>query len=223
MTIAGVADFLPSSRTKRSGDPGSRESAAPLATVSEAADKAALRRAARAARHAAAQVDPSGDALALSRHFLEQFPLEPGAVVAGYWPTQGEIDPRPLMLALAAHGHPLSLPVVTAKAAPLIFRRWDGSALPPPGRFGILAPGARAPAVRPDVILVPLLAFDARGHRLGYGGGYYDRTLAGWRADGVGLAIGLAFSGQQVDRLISEPTDQPLDGMATERAAWRIT
>lgn len=186
------------------------------------AAKAALRRAARVVRDAAAQDDPAGAALALSRHFLGHFALPPRTVVAGYWPTENEIDPRPLMRALAAHGHGLALPVVAGRAVPLVFRRWDGAALPPPGRFGIPAPDETAPAVRPDVILVPLLAFDALGHRLGYGGGYYDRTLAGWRSAGGGLAVGLAFAGQEVDRLTPEPTDQPLDGMATERAAWRI-
>ncbi len=184
--------------------------------------KAALRTAARVARDAAARRDPAGDALALSRHFLDTFVLPAGAIVAGYWPTQDEIDPRPLMLALAARGHDLVLPVVTGRAVPLIFRHWDGASLPPTGRFGIPAPAETAASRRPDVILVPLLAFDARGHRLGYGGGYYDRTLAGWRAEGTGLAVGLAFAGQQVDHLASEPTDQPLDGMATECAAWRI-
>lgn len=185
-------------------------------------DKAALRAAARIARDAAARHDPAGDALALSRHFLDCFALPAGAVVAGYWPTQDEIDPRPLMLALAGRGHELVLPVVIARAAPLVFRHWDGATLPPPGRFGIPAPAETATMRRPDVILVPLLAFDARGHRLGYGGGYYDRTLAGWRADGTGLAVGLAFAGQQIDHLTPEPTDQQLDGMATEGAAWRI-
>lgn len=185
--------------------------------------KDALRRLARATREAAARGDPTGAALALARHFLAGLSLAPDAIVAGYWPTQGEIDPRPLMRALAGRGHGLALPVIAAKAAPLIFRRWDGATLPPAGRFGIPAPDAAAPEIRPDVILVPLLAFDARGHRLGYGGGYYDRTLAGWRAGGGGLAIGLAFAAQQVDELPTEPTDQPLDGIATERAAWRIT
>lgn len=185
--------------------------------------KDTLRRQARATRDTAARVDPTGAALALSRHFLARFSLAPDAVIAGYWPTQGEIDPRPLMQALAARGHGLALPVVAAKAAPLVFRRWDGATLPPAGRFGIPAPDAAAPETCPDVILVPLLAFDARGHRLGYGGGYYDRTLAGWRASGAGLAVGLAYAAQQVDDLPIEPTDQPLDAVATERAAWRIT
>jgi 5-formyltetrahydrofolate cyclo-ligase len=133
-------------------------------------------------------------------------------VIAGYWPIGSEIDPRPAMHLLHASGAQLALPEATPPGNPLIFRLWsDGDPLLP-GRFGTRHPAG--PPVTPNLLLVPLLAFDHRGHRLGYGGGYYDRTLV---ALPQATAIGCAYAAQQVDDLPAAPHDAPLHAIATER------
>ena len=139
------------------------------------------------------------------------------AVVAGYWPLGEEIDPLPLMRVLAGRGCSLALPVVTKTGAPLEFRRWTLQDELEPGPHGTRHPADLAPVVVPDVVLVPLLAFDRRGFRLGYGGGYYDRTLARLRRDGPVAAIGLAFAVQEVDEVPAGPWDQSLERIATEQ------
>ena len=140
-------------------------------------------------------------------------------VVAGYWPMRTEIDPRPLMARYTRAGWRISLPVTPAKGAPapLTFRLWDRAEDLVSHAFGMQEPRPDAEGVRPDVVIVPMLAFDARGDRLGYGAGHYDRTLAALRATGPVTAIGLAFAGQEVDRLPVTPYDQPLDAILTER------
>jgi 5-formyltetrahydrofolate cyclo-ligase len=182
-------------------------------------EKRALRAAARKARCAAALADgtaPGPASQALRDHVLAAVPVKPGVVVSGYWPMGEEIDPRPLMEALAARGHPLALPAVRAAGEPLDFRAWaPGDALRPAG-FGTSEPRREAALLQPAVLLVPLLAFDAAGYRLGYGGGFYDRSLAALRAAGDILAVGLAFAAQQVAAVPRESTDQPLDLVATE-------
>jgi 5-formyltetrahydrofolate cyclo-ligase len=138
-------------------------------------------------------------------------------VVSAYWPLGDEIDPRPLMEALHLRGHRLALPAIRAAGRPLDFRAWlPGDPLISAG-FGIQEPAATAPSVAPRVLLVPLLAFDAAGYRLGYGGGFYDRSLALLRAAGDTLAVGLAYADQQVAAVPREATDQPLDLVVTER------
>ncbi|MGD1880562.1 MAG: 5-formyltetrahydrofolate cyclo-ligase [Kiloniellaceae bacterium] len=184
------------------------------------AEKHRLRAAARQARASAAAASGCGGTVAadaLCDRFLAAVPLPPGAVVSGYWPLGDEIDPRPLMAALAGRGHPLALPASRAACQPLDFRTWrPGDALRPAG-FGTQEPLAEAPMVQPEVLLVPLLAFDAAGYRLGYGGGFYDRSLALARRAGDILAVGLAFAAQQVAAVPREATDQRLDLVATER------
>ena len=170
--------------------------------------KADARRAALAAR---AGQDPALGAR-LAGHLLDALPPRAGAVVSGFWPLDGEIDLRPLLHALAGRGHPVVLPVTPPRGHPLRFARWKPGDPLASGRFGTLHPTGEDLA--PDVLLVPLLAFDARGNRLGYGGGYYDRTLAALPGR---LAVGCAFAAQQVASVPVEPTDIRLDAVATER------
>ncbi len=130
-----------------------------------------------------------------------------------------EADPRALARALAARGCRLALPVVVRPKAPLYFRAWrEGDGLTVHA-FGMHEPAATAPQLVPDLLLVPLLAFDARGHRLGYGGGFYDRTLASLAAK---LAVGVAFAGQETDALPDQPHDHPLDMVVTETGVRRF-
>ena len=180
-----------------------------------AAEKAALR--VQALRARPALVHPSAGP-ALAEAVLRHCPPPQGALVAGFWPMGEEIDIRPLMQALAAAGHALALPVTPPRGQPLLFRRWHFGAPLMPGRFGTSVPPADAPAVTPDALLVPLLAFDAAGRRLGYGGGYYDRTLAALPG---AWALGVAFAGQQVAKVPAGAHDVPLHGIATEAGFLR--
>ncbi len=150
-----------------------------------------------------------------------RFPRITGApgVLAGYWPMRSEIDPRPLMRRFARAGWRLALPVTPARGGrcALEFRLWGDGELLAEHAFGMREPGDAALAVRPDVVVVPLLAFDATGHRLGYGAGHYDRTLEELRTDGPAWAMGAAFADQAVEALPSAPHDQRLDAVVTER------
>ena len=147
-------------------------------------------------------------------------PIEGSGVVAGYWPMRSEFDPRPLMRRFAGAGWRIALPVTPARgvAAPLEFRLFRAEAELVAHAFGMWEPHPSATVVRPDVVIVPMLAFDRRGHRVGYGAGHYDRTLAGLRAERPVSAIGLAFAGQEVEEAPITATDQPLDAILTERA-----
>jgi 5-formyltetrahydrofolate cyclo-ligase len=144
-------------------------------------------------------------------------PLTP-RIVAGYRPFRDEIDPLPLMLKLAAAGARLALPVTPPRdqPSPLTFRAWTPGEALAAGGFGVDEPTG-GEVVTPDLILVPLLAFDRRGHRLGYGQGHFDRTLEALRAKGKVTAVGLAFAGQEVPELPAEPHDQALDAILTEK------
>ena len=147
----------------------------------------------------------------LGEHLLAACPPLPGEIVAGYWPFGGEIDIRPLLLALVARGHGVALPATHGDDAPLSFHRWQpGAALERDAR-GTWRPAYDA--VVPDVVLVPLLAFDRAGRRLGYGAGFYDRTLAELH---VRMTIGCAFAVQEVERVPVEAHDRRLDAIATE-------
>tara|TARA_R110000868_G_scaffold29558_8_gene109975 strand:- start:1051 stop:1623 length:573 start_codon:yes stop_codon:yes gene_type:complete len=173
-----------------------------------------LRRRALVARRIAHEAAPdAGERLAA--HFPFEL-LAPGAVVSGYWPLPGEIDPRPLMAALVARGACLALPVVDRPGQPLKFREWRDDDPLQRRAFGLMEPLENAPELVPDILLVPLLAIDADGNRLGFGKGYYDRTLAALRAHGAPVAVGLAYEAQIVPAVPVDVFDQPLDRVVTE-------
>jgi 5-formyltetrahydrofolate cyclo-ligase len=142
-------------------------------------------------------------------------------VVSAYWPLPGELDPRPALKRLAAQGHQLALPRMQTKALPLAFHAWTWDQPLVRGGFAVMQPGAAAPPAVPEVVLVPLLAFDGEGRRLGYGRGYYDRTLRGLRAQRATLAIGLAFALQKVEAVPAGPLDELLDATVTEQGCHR--
>lgn len=144
-----------------------------------------------------------------------------GTIVAGYWPIATEIDVRPLLARLEARGAVCALPVMVAAGAPLQFRRWALIEDLEDGPHGTMQPMATAPTVRPQIVLVPLLAFDAGGGRLGQGGGYYDRTLAALRGDGTVTAVGVGYALQERVQLPMTATDQRLDWILTEHAMRR--
>ena len=173
--------------------------------------KTTLRKEAFAKREALARAQP--DFASLIAGFAGDLPLVSDAIVAGYWPVRGEADPRALMLALSRRGHPLALPCVEKKDAVLIFRSWYEDHCLIANVFGIEEPEPHRAVLVPSVVLVPLLAFDVCGHRLGYGGGYYDRTLAALPDITV---IGIAYAGQEVPELPRQDHDHPLDMILTE-------
>lgn len=185
--------------------------------------KEALRRAMRPQRRALAAAAPmAGHDLAslVSTHpALWQALTQPGAVVAGYHPLPTEIDVLPLLSLLAAAGAVTALPEVTGRGEALRFRRWQPGQPLTDGPFKTVHPPETAAVVTPTAVIVPLLAFDARGYRLGYGGGFYDRTLHGLRAAGQApLTIGAAFAGQALAEVPVEGHDEPLDWIVTELA-----
>jgi 5-formyltetrahydrofolate cyclo-ligase len=144
------------------------------------------------------------------------------ALVGGYIALAGEADPSILMARLSARGATLALPRVVAKGAPLAYHSYETGAELAPGAYGILEPRPSAPSADPQIILVPLLAFDATGHRLGYGGGYYDRTLSALRARHPVMAVGVAYAGQEVEKLPRDAFDEPLDMLVTEQGLRRF-
>jgi 5-formyltetrahydrofolate cyclo-ligase len=176
-----------------------------LAVIKDAARKAAFARRKPLFENAnAAQAGYLSEVLAGYR----------GVPLSGFMPIRTEIDPTPAMAEAAAHG-PVGVPVIIAAARPLKFARWSPDAKMVPGAFGALIP-ADPVFFEPEILIVPLLAFSRAGGRLGYGGGFYDRTLEMLRAKRPTLAIGFAFAGQEDADLPLEPTDQPLDMIVTE-------
>jgi 5-formyltetrahydrofolate cyclo-ligase len=187
-------------------------------------DPAAAKRRCRAAaaearaRAQAAAGDAAGPKLAaIGLGFLE---LEP-ATVSGFKPFADEIDVLPLMARLAAEGWRTALPVVAGRAKPLVFRAWAPGEPTVAGAWSIPVPPEGASEVQPDVLLVPMLAFDRAGFRLGYGGGFYDRTLLALRATKPIVAVGVAFAGQEMAEVPREAHDEPLDWILTEHGASR--
>ena len=181
--------------------------------------KAALRKEVFARRRTAHAADlaTNGEASrAAMEHFIAARLHTGSEVISGYRPIRTEIDPTPLMEALDAAGHRLCVPVIQGRGLALGFREWRPGAEMVEGEFGALIPAA-GDWLDPGLLIAPLVAFDAAGGRLGYGGGFYDRSLQGLRARRRTLAVGFAYSAQQVDSVPRDPTDQPLDAVVTER------
>ncbi len=178
--------------------------------------KAALRREAMARRDA---LPPDARQAAAEAIAARPFPLAiaPGPIVSGFTPLKSEINPLPLMRKLAGQGARLALPVVAGRGKPLVMREWVFGEPLVAGVWGIREPKPEAAVVDPDILLVPLLAFDRAGHRIGYGAGYYDLTLAQLRARNPVIAVGLAFAAQEVAAVPATPRDARLDLVLTER------
>lgn len=179
---------------------------------SEKADARMLMRAERA------QVEP-GDA---PLRIIENFPIELATLspVAGYWPVGGEIDPRPLMAALAKAGRTVALPRMETRAGPARFLAWRGGEALTADAFGVPAPPPTGADLSPRLLLVPLLAFDRAGRRLGQGGGHYDRIISLYRAHGC-VAVGLAYAEQEMERVPAGAHDAFLDWVITPNEAIR--
>lgn len=160
----------------------------------------------------AAREPDAGEVLAgrFPMRLLERY----GPIVSGYWPIGSEIDPRPLLSRLHGAGARLCLPRV-GDDGQLEFRAWAPGDTLTPAKFGLMEPGTDQIELQPSLLLLPLLAFDTSGGRLGYGKGHYDRALEALRADGRAFACGLAFDGQRVEAVPSEAHDQPLDWVVT--------
>jgi 5-formyltetrahydrofolate cyclo-ligase len=181
------------------------------------ADKAGLRRAALDRR--------AGLPATMRDHFADRLVHEglrlaaraPGRVVSGFWPIRGEPDCRPLLAALAAAGYETALPLVEPVGRALAFRRWRAGDPVHVARFGLTEPAPTCPLVEPDLLLVPCAAFDRGGHRIGYGRGHYDATLAALKRRKAVLAVAIAFSVQEVAAVPPEAHDERVDLIVTER------
>jgi 5-formyltetrahydrofolate cyclo-ligase len=177
--------------------------------------KATLRAAALAKRDALSDKQRAAAAMALAKRGLPMA-IAPGSIVSGYSPIRSEIDPIPLLRALAAQGARLALPAVMARGKSLAFRAWYPDDRLMLGPLGILEPSPAAAELIPDIMLVPLAAFDRLGHRIGYGAGHYDHTLAHLRKAKAIAAIGLAFAAQEIAAVPALQHDVALDYVLTE-------
>jgi 5-formyltetrahydrofolate cyclo-ligase len=190
------------------------------------AEKARIRADARAKRDALSSGLGAAAAVGVAARFMSNPELVAltgiGVVVSGYMPLGSEVDPQLLLRRIGARGSVTCLPDVASAVTPLVFRRWDAGDALETGAYGIQVPGQAAEPVSPTLLLVPLLAFDRGGHRLGYGGGFYDRTIAGLRGVREITTVGLAFSDQLRDDLPVGPHDMRLDWIVTESAALHV-
>ena len=153
----------------------------------------------------------------LAREGMALLRGRPAGIASLYWPILAEADPRALLEALANAGIATALPVTVSRAAPLLFRLWKPGDPLVPGQMRIPEPAAHLPECHPDILFIPLAAFDRRGYRIGYGAGHYDRALASLRANKPVLAVGIAYATQEVPEVPAEPHDQRLDFVLTER------
>ncbi len=184
--------------------------------IETAASKPELRAVALARRDALPPEERTAAADAIAAH---AFPVRvtPGMIVSGFMPLKSEISPVPLMRKIGEAGAQLALPAIAGRGKPLILRAYTFGDELARGQWGIREPKPDAPEVAPDIVIVPLAAFDRAGHRIGYGAGYYDMTLRALRAKKAVTAIGVAFAAQETGRVPATPRDEPLDFVLTER------
>ena len=183
--------------------------------MSATSSKAELRIAALAAREALSAEQRAAAALAVAERGLP-FEIAHGVIVSGYAPIRSEIDPTPLMHKIAALGARLALPTVTARGQSLTFRAWSPNDRMVLGSLGIREPSPAAPEVIPDIMLVPLAAFDRLGHRIGYGAGHYDYSFAHLRKIKAVRGVGVAFAVQEIEAVPALAHDVALDYVLTE-------
>jgi 5-formyltetrahydrofolate cyclo-ligase len=148
--------------------------------------------------------------------FFKNVPLKDGAIVAGYWPIRGELDDLPILKELLRRHHLCALPHVADGSQPLTFRAWSETTPMTPGKYSIMEPAGDRTLV-PDIILVPMAAFDKTGHRLGYGAGFYDLTIARLKASKPVLVVGLAYEAQACAGLPAEDRDVRMDMIVTDK------
>ena len=150
------------------------------------------------------------------QQLLDSKKLKTNQIVAVYWPLGDELDPMPLLNKLHELGHQTLLPVMLGAGKPLLFRKWESNDSLKTAQFGTYEPCEDKPVLKPDVILAPLLAFDRHGYRLGYGGGFYDRTIENLRQTKSVSVFGVAYAAQEMNQVVRGPFDQPLDAVLTE-------
>jgi 5-formyltetrahydrofolate cyclo-ligase len=191
-----------------------------LASPTPAELKSELRRASIAQRNALAPGERKAAAETIA---ARPFPVEitKDTVISGFMPMKSEISPLPLMRRLAADGARLALPAVAGRGQPLVMRAWTFGDPLVTGVWDISEPSPELPEVAPDILIVPLVAFDRTGHRIGYGAGYYDRTILGLRARKTIVAIGIAFALQEIAAVPATPSDARLDLVLTEKEVIR--
>jgi 5-formyltetrahydrofolate cyclo-ligase len=185
--------------------------------------KRAARTRALACRAAAFAAHGAAAGERLAEHGLSFLPLAPGRVVSGFSAIRDEIDPAALLQRLLGEGHHLCLPVMQGKGLPLVFRAWSPGDAMGKVQWGISEPLPDKPVLEPDVVLVPLLAFDTQGFRLGYGGGFFDRTLARLRAIKPVVAVGIAYDELKVDAVPHRSYDERLDWVLTPSGPQRCS
>lgn len=213
--MLGANFWIPDRRWRAVRNDGYGAAMTDLAELT-AADKPALRNEALARRDAMPAAERQAGAEAVAARGLP-IAVPPGAIVSGFMPMKTEINPLPLLRKLAAAGVPLALPVIDRRGKPLIMRAWQVGDPLASGQWGIREPTPAAPVVDPDILIVPLAAFDRRGHRIGYGAAYYDMTIAGLRAKKKVITLGIAFAVQEIPRVPNTERDQQLDYVLTER------
>jgi 5-formyltetrahydrofolate cyclo-ligase len=187
-----------------------------MTDVSAPTQKSELRTAALAKRDAMSAAERQQGAETVA---ARAFPLAvpPGIIVSGFMPMRSEINPLPLMRKLAGDGAQLALPVIQGRGKPLLMRAWSFGAPLEARQWGIKEPADDAAVVDPDVLIVPLACFDRAGHRIGYGAGYFDKTIRGLRAKKSVTAVGIAFSAQEIPHVPATGFDEKLDLVLTER------